>query len=90
MPKLFLFGQYVIFFWVGENGEPVHVHVSVKRPEKDATKIWLTRSGGCLLASNNSHIPAHDLRDILEFVTYNHERICARWKETFDEISFYE
>lgn len=89
MPSLFRFGQYLIFFWVGENGEPVHIHVCVKRPEKDATKICLTRSGGCIVANNNSKIPERDLRNIREFVTYNHSYICKRWKDTFEEISFY-
>lgn len=46
MPSLFRLGPYIIFFWTGENGEPVHVHVAVKRPTAEATKIWLTRSGG--------------------------------------------
>ena len=90
MPKIFSFGEYVLFFWVGENGEPVHIHVSVKRPEKNSTKIWLTKSGGGLLANNDSHISPKDLRNIMEFITYNHNYICMRWKEIFGEISFYE
>lgn len=90
MPKVLTFGPYVIFFWVAENGEPVHVHVSVKRPEKNATKIWLTSSGGCILAHNNSNIPQKDLRDIMELVSLNHALICDKWKETFQgDISFY-
>ena len=88
MPRLYLFGQYVIFFGVGENGEPVHVHISVKRPAKDSTKIWLTRSGGCLVANNRSGIPERDLRDLREFITYNHADICKRWTDTFGEIRF--
>ncbi len=88
MPKLYLFGSYIIFFWVGENGEPVHVHVSVKRPSKDSTKIWLTRAGGCLIANNRSDIPERDLQDLREFITYNHADICKRWVDTFGEIGF--
>lgn len=41
MPSLFRLGPYIIFFWTGENGEPVHVHIAVKRPTAEATKIWL-------------------------------------------------
>ena len=26
MPKLFQIGEYIIFFWSNENGEPIHVH----------------------------------------------------------------
>lgn len=90
MPSLFRIGPYLLFFWTGENGEPVHVHVVVKRPTKNATKIWLTRSGGCVLAHNQSEIPARDLRDIEQFVSANHELICRRWCEaTGEPLSFY-
>ena len=78
MPSLFRFGPYLLFFWTGENGEPVHVHVAVKRPTKDATKIRLTRSGGCKLAHNKGEIPARDLRDLMQFVAANHAYICDR------------
>ena len=50
MPRLFLFRGFAIFFWTGEDGEPVHVHVAKGRPSPSATKIWLTCNGGCLLA----------------------------------------
>ena len=90
MPSLFRIGPYLIFFWTGENGEPVHVHVAVKRPSKDSTKIWLTRSGGCVLAHNQGNIPAHDLRDIEQFVSANHDLICRRWCEATDQdCTFY-
>ena len=82
MPSLFRLGPYIIFFWTGENGEPVHVHVAVKRPTAEATKIWLTRSGGCKPAHNKGDIPARDLRDIMQFISSNHALICKRWKET--------
>lgn len=90
MPSLFRIGPYLIFFWTGESGEPVHVHVAVKRPSKDSTKIWLTRSGGCVLAHNQSNIPARDLRDIEQFVSANHDLICRRWCEATDQnCTFY-
>lgn len=90
MPSLFRFGPYLLFFWTGENGEPVHIHVAVKRPTKNATKIWLTRSGGCILAHNQGNIPVRDLRDIEQFVSANHDYICERWQEaTQSECTFY-
>lgn len=90
MPKVLEFGKYILFFWVGENGEPVHIHVSVKRPTENATKIWLTASGGCLLANNRSKIPKDDLSDILELIALNHDYICRRWQEVFQgDIEFY-
>ena len=91
MPKVLSFGQYVLFFWVGENDEPVHVHVAVRRPAKGATKFWLTRNGGCVLAHNASHIPEDDLRDLAKLVKFNHRYICERWVEAFgpESLRFY-
>ena len=90
MPRVLVFGAYIIFFWVGENGEPVHVHVAEKRPSENATKIWLTSSGGCLLAHNRSKIPDRDLSNILELISLNHGYICDKWREVFHaDISFY-
>ena len=66
MPQLFKIGGYWIYFWSDESKplEPVHVHVSEGRPNKNATKIWITMSGKCLKANNNSHIPDNTLRNI--------------------------
>lgn len=54
MPSLFRIGRYVVYFWSNENNEPVHVHIAEGRPEPNATKVWLTAAGGCVLANNNS------------------------------------
>ena len=91
MPKVLIFGQYVLFFWMAENGEPVHVHVAVRRPTENATKFWLTADGGCILANNNSKIPDRDLRDIAKLITLNHEFICAKWQDAFgvEYLSYY-
>ena len=90
MPRVLVFGAYIIFFWVGENGEPVHVHVAEKKPSENATKIWLTSSGGCLLAHNRSKIPNRDLSNILELISLNHGYICDKWREVFHgDIRFY-
>lgn len=91
MPKVLIFGPYVLFFWMAENGEPVHVHVAVRRPRENATKFWLTSRGGCLLANNNSGIPERDLRDIAKLIMLNHGFICSKWREAFgdDALAFY-
>lgn len=87
MPKVLTFGRYVLYFWVGENDEPVHVHVAVRRPTEHSTKFWLTRDGGCLLAANESGIPQRDLRDIAKLIVLNHGYILDRWVEVFGEES---
>ena len=56
-----------------------------------ATKIWLTRSGGCILASNGSKISNKELNELMEFISAQFFLICAKWKQAFvtDEIKFY-
>ena len=56
----------------------MHAHVAVKRPTKDATKIWLTRSDGRKLAHNKGGIPNRDLRDIMQFVAVSQYNGVAR------------
>ena len=70
MPRVFKIGGYIVYFWVNENDplEPVHVHVCEGVPSPTATKIWITRNGGCLLCHNKSKIPfnRHDQPDDAE------------------------
>ena len=46
MPKIFTIKGYIVYFWSNENDEPIHVHVAKGAPRPNATKIWLTKSGG--------------------------------------------
>lgn len=41
MPQLYRFGAYLLYFWVNEGmpAEPIHVHVSEKRPSNDGTIV---------------------------------------------------
>ena len=91
MPKLFKIGRYIVFFWSNEAGEPIHVHVSVVNPSPNSAKIWLTRSGGCIVAHNKSRIPQKDLNKLLEIIQDNFFYICIEWKKFFDakDIRFY-
>ena len=91
MPKVLTFGQYILFFWVAENGEPIHVHVAVRKPSEHSTKFWLTSSGGCLLANNSSKIPGKDLRDLSKLIVLNHRYIVAKWVDAFgnDSVKYY-
>lgn len=91
MPRLFTVGGYIVFFWSGENDEPIHVHVAKGKPSANATKIWLTRNGGCILASNGSKISQKDLDELMDFISAQFFLICAKWKEFFvtDTVCFY-
>ena len=91
MPQLFKVGSYVIYFWINESNplEPVHVHIAQVRPSPDATKIWITRSGRCLLQNNNFHIPERELRYLIKIIEGRGASIIKKWKETFNEISYF-
>ncbi len=91
MPRLFKIGQYIIFFWSKENDEPIHVHVSLGTISPNTTKIWLTKSGGCIAAHNKSRIPKQNLSKLMDVISSNHNKICEEWKEFFnvDEVKYY-
>ena len=84
-------GGYRVFFWSNEVGEPIHVHVAKGTPTPGATKIWLTRAGGCIVASNGSKIPTKDLAILTEFIAAQFQLICDAWKSFFvtDDIFFF-
>lgn len=62
---------YKIYFWSNENDEPIHIHISKGNPTSNSTKIWLTKSGGTIVANNKSNIPMNDLKKILKVVNDN-------------------
>ena len=91
LPKLFTVSGYIVYFWSNEEGEPIHVHISKGKPSPNATKIWLTKTGGCIVANNGSKIPNRELNELMEFISAQFFLICAKWKQFFvvDTISFY-
>ena len=91
MPSIFEICGYKIYFWSNENNEPIHVHGSKGKPTQNSTKIWLTKSGGCILSNNNSKIPNNDLNVLLDAITSNYFFIVSYWKKFYeiDEIKFY-
>lgn len=91
MPSLFTVSGYKVFFWSNENGEPIHVHISKGKPTPHATKIWLTKAGGCIVASNGSDIPINELNELLDIISAQYFMICAEWKKHFvvEDIHYY-
>ena len=91
MPQVFKVGPYLVFFWLNESEplEPIHVHISRGKPERNATKVWLTKAGGCLLEHNGSHIPDHVLRNIMEIIATRHLFVELRWRSKFGEVKYY-
>ena len=91
LPSLFSVGGYKVFFWSNENGEPIHVHISKGKPSPYGTKVWLTKAGGCIVASNGSDIPSTELNKLLEVIEAQFFMICSEWKAHFvvEDIRFY-
>lgn len=91
MPQIFKIGAYIIYIWSDEGFplEPVHVHISEGRPSANATKVWITKSGHCILAHNKSKIPSHILNDIFSLIELRSDFICKKWNEHFNTINYY-
>lgn len=85
MPQIFKAGSYLVYFWSdeGEPREPVHVHISQKRPERNATKVWLTKAGGTIVANNNSKIPNHALNELCAIIQTRRFEIMSIVERTF-------
>ena len=80
MPQIFKIGAYWVYFWTNESMplEPVHVHVSMGSPVENATKIWITRHGKCLLCHNRSNIPAHTLLNIMAIIEARSDEVIQK------------
>lgn len=90
MPSLFTFKGFVIYFWVSDGTEPIHVHVAIGSPSPVAAKFWLTEEGKAVLAANNAHFTGKDLKQIQEAIEAHFDYITQKWHETFDaEPNFY-
>ena len=91
MPQIFRMGGYWIYFWTNESRplEPIHVHISEGRPTENATKVWITESGKCLLCSNSSQIPERTLRNIMRTIEARSDEVIRKWTEYFGEVHYY-
>ena len=91
LPSLFQIGGYKVFFWSNENNEPIHVHIGKGKPTPNATKIWISQTGGCIVANNNGKIPSNELNELLDIISAQYFYICSAWKEHFnvDGIKYY-
>lgn len=67
MPKIFTIKGYIVYFWSNENDEPIHVHVAKGAPRPNATKIWLTKSGG------DAYIFLTTKRSFVNFLSFEYE-----------------
>ena len=91
MLQIFKVGNYTIYFWTNENKpiESVYVHVSEGKPTANATKLWISSNGECVLCHNNSKIPNRILRNIADVIEAHSNDIIDAWKKYFGEVTFY-
>ena len=91
MPQVFKVGNYHIYFWSNEGVpvEPVHVHVTDGVPTENATKIWITQKGKCLICNNKSDIPPKKLKVILEVIESRSSEIENKWIKQHGSIRYY-
>lgn len=91
MPQVFKIGSYIVYFWLNEGMplEPVHVHIAQGTPSPNGTKIWITKKGRALLASNVSKIPDRQLRIMMDVIEARHQEIEDLWMKKFGVINYY-
>lgn len=70
MPNLFSYLGYTVFSGQMRMENQFMYMYAKEIHGPNATKVWLTKSGDCILA-NNSRIPEHDLNKILKSIRYN-------------------
>ena len=91
MPQVFKLGSYWVYFWTNEGRplEPVHVHISQGKPTSNATKVWITKAGKCLLCNNNSQIPSRTLRNMMRIIEARSSEVLQEWLKYFKEITYF-
>ena len=91
MPQIFKIGSYVVYFWSNEGNplEPIHVHIIKGVPSANATKIWITKSGKCLLCNNNSRIDERVLRNMMDIIEARSHEVVSKWKEFHGVVRYY-
>lgn len=88
MPQVFKIGSY----WRSNEGdpiEPIHVHIAEGSPKPNATKVWITSAGKCLLANNNSDIPKVALRNIMRIIEARSSEVISKWNTFYGVIEYY-
>ena len=56
----------------------------------NATKIWLTRTGGCIVASNGSQIASKELNELMEFISAQFFLICVPYLCKMETVFCYK
>ena len=73
---------YIFYFFASDGNEPIHVHASKKRQQKDATKFWIT-TDSVELARDSGTVEAKDMKNVLAFLRANHAELVSGWMAYF-------
>ena len=65
------------------------IHVSQGTPSENAAKIWIMKRGKCLLCNNNSQIPSHALKNIMDIIDARGNDVLNKWNDFFNETVYY-
>lgn len=80
MPKIFMIDGYQISIWSNENNEPIHVHVSKRKPSANSTKLWLLSSGKFVMANpNDRRIDRRQIMRIIRILNSEANTIRNYW-----------
>lgn len=80
MPRLFTVLGYQVSIWSNENGDPIHVHVSKRKPSSKSPKFWLLSNGVFIPANpNDKRIPKNELRTVLKALNLNARTVRDFW-----------
>jgi hypothetical protein len=78
MPTIFRVGPYRLFFYAGDHGEPIHVHV--EHDDKIA-KFWLEP----VRLANSGGFNRLDLSEIFRIIENHRDRILEEWHDYFGD-----
>ena len=78
MPTIFRAGPYRFFFYAGDHGEPIHVHV--ERDDKIA-KFWIEP----VRLVNSGGFNRPDISEICKIIEENRDIILEGWYEYFGD-----
>jgi len=91
MPQIFRIGAFLVYFWSNEGAplEPIHVHISEGIPAENSTKVWITKTGKCILCNNNSQINQRTLKNIMEIIEARNQDVINKWFDFYGDIHYY-
>ena len=78
MPTVLRVGPYRFFFYSGDRGEPVHVHVE---RDDNVAKFWLDP----VRLQTSGGFSAAELRRIQRIIEENRNTLIEAWNEYFGE-----